>query len=640
MATKPTANAALREDLIELAAALYLHDHALIRAVYARHPALDVMSAAASLFAEKKNSANYQANIDSLHQRIHLATAGTPSEGEPLFFLTTGAEKSGFSHLSAYAYEIRLRHGAPVQIVESTLDLLCELGWVPCPEALYEFSQKAIQAIHCFGLLWLAKRGLKFYSQPLEEGCFFLPAPEAFRSPSAKDLAILRDLCDLGALRDADGEIGITDFIGVNAYKAASVLASKGFKPRAAACGLVGLNPVCAYIDSLRHALGNDTPSRRLIRADQVTSTLEWMAANGADFLPAPIPGLSENCWNPFLAASIALSWGSYCAEGNKLTQAQRLFADLKRLGADPNVSGGFIHYEVTRLHRINFDTGIFQAALDVGADPGLHPGPALAAMASCGHSAPVRDEWLGKLASLGAIPAKASTSCPANHHPLAAAILNRKIPYANDLLSAGIDSSWTDSENGATLWHLLAQQGGAFSAPMMARLAKDPATLALIDAPMLDGSTALHLGCSALNTAQAKALLDAGANPNLQDSAGQSPLHCAGRKFGSKALAKTSDLIALLMSRGANPGLLNNKGLTAGQAMAKRAPLEGLAILLNARPNDLLDGSKESLSTQKNLARRGAHATSIAEFAILGSAVGSAEQAGGPPPKATRHRL
>ena len=69
---------------------------------------------------------------------------------------------------------------------------------------------------------------------------------------------------------------------------------------------------------------------------------------------------------------------------------------------------------------------------------------------------------------------------------------------------------------------------------------------------------------------------------------------------------------------------------------MAKRAPLKGLGILLNARPNDLLDGSKESLSTQKNLAGRGAHATSIVESAILGSE----EPAGGLPPKATRHRL
>lgn len=64
MATKPTANAALREDLIELAAALYLHDHALIRAVYGRHPGLDVMSAAASLFVETKNSV--------VHRFIHF----------------------------------------------------------------------------------------------------------------------------------------------------------------------------------------------------------------------------------------------------------------------------------------------------------------------------------------------------------------------------------------------------------------------------------------------------------------------------------------------------------------------------------------------------------------------------------------
>lgn len=644
MATKPAANAALREDLIELAAALYLHDHALIRAVYGRHPGLDVMSAAASLFGKKKNRANYEANIESLRQRICLANTGTPAEGEHPFGLRAGPENSGFSHLASYAYEAhlasyayddRLLRDNSAKIVEGTLDLLGELGWIPCEQALYEFSQKSIQATHCSGLLWLAKRGLKLCSKPLEEGRFFMLAPTAFRTPSAKDLAILRELCDLGALRDADGEIGVTDFIAVDAYKAAAVLASKGFRPRATACGLAGFNPVCVYINSLRHHLWMDTPSRRLIRSDQITATLEWMAANGADFSPSPTLGMPENCWNPFLSASVALFWGDHQAPG-KAAQAHRLFSDLKRLGANPNVSGGFIYHEVKRLHSINFDTGFFQAALDVGADPGLHPGPALAAMASWARPTPVWEEWLDKLAALGATPAKASTSCPANDHPLAAAIVNGKSPYANHLLDAGIASSWKDSEHGATLWHLLAQQGGAFSAPMMARLAKDPATLALIDAPTRDGSTALHLACSALNTTQAKALLDAGASPILQDSAGQSPLHCAGRKFGSKALAKTSDLIALLMSRGADPGLLNKKGLTAGQAMAKRAPLEGLAILLNARPNDFLDDSKESLSTQKNLARRGSHATSLVEAAILGSE----EPAGGPPPKATRHRL
>ena len=635
MAKKPTANDALREDLIEFAAALYLHDHALIRAIHARNPGLDVMPAAASLFVEKKNSAIYEANIDSLRQRILLAVAGTPLAGLHFLCLSAAQKKSGFSHLASYAYESLLRGGHRASIVERTLDLLCELGWAPCPEALFEFSQQAIQAIHCSGLLWLAKRGLKLHSQPPEVGQFFRSAPAAFRDPSIKDLAILGKLCDLGALRDADGETGVTDFIAVNAYKAAEVLAFKGFKPRPTACGLVGINPVCSYINGLRHVFGHDAPSRRPSRSDQITATLEWMSANGADFSPTPISGSPDCFWSPFLAASSALSSGSHNAEG-KPAQALRLFADLKRLGANPNTSGAFIHREIMRLHQINLDTVFFQAALDIGADPGLHPGPALAAMASWTRSAPVLEEWLGKLAAMGAIPSKASTSCPASDYPLAAAILNRKIPYANHLLRAGIDSSWKDSEQGSTVWHLLAQQGGSFSVPMMARLAKDPATLALIDTPALDGSTALNLACLALNTAQAKALLDAGASPTLQDAAGQSPLHCAGRKFGAKAMAKTSDLIALLMSRGADPALLNKKGLTAGQAMAKRSPLDGLAILLNARPGDLLGGSEQSLNTQNNLSRRGARAISIVESALLGSD----REVSTPPSKAPKQRL
>lgn len=629
MAAKPPANAELREDLIELAAALYTHDHALIRAVYGRHPDLDVMAAAASLFVDKKNCANYEANIDSL--RIRLAAAGVPHERQHLYAYAN----AGFSYLASYVYGNHLRHDSSAQIVEGTLALLGELGWIPCEQALCEFSQKAIYAQHAAALLWLARRGLRLHAKPLKHGRLFHSLPAAFRTPSANDLAILRELCDLGALRDADGEIGVTDFIAVNAYKAAAVLAAKGFKPRATVCGLAGVNPVCAYINSLRNYIMDDAPSRRLTRSDQATATLEWMAANGANFSPSPALGMMDACWSPFLAASMAIFWGGRQKPG-LVEQARKLFSDLKRLGANPNASGGFIYFVVSRLQSFNFDTGFFQAALDVGADPGLHPSEALAAMSCWGGSEPALAEWLGKMAALGATLAKASTSCPARYNPLAAAILNHRIPYANHLLRAGIDSSWKDSGNGATLWHLLAQQSGAFSRPMMALLAKDSATLALIDSSMLDGCTALHLACRALNTAQAKALLNAGANPSLQNSAGESPLHCSGRKFGAKARAKTSDLVTLLMSRGADPSLLNKKGLTAGQAMAKRAPLEGLAILLNARPCDLLGDSTQSLATQASLTQRGAHATSIVESAILGSE----GPAGAPPLKATRQRL
>lgn len=636
MATAPAPHGAFREDLLDFSSALYLHDHELIRAVYARHPGVDIMSSAASLFVQKSNAAGYEANIDSLRRRIQIADAGTHFESRHLFGLMTSSAHQGFAHLASYVYERCSRYGPSFKSVDLTLELLCELGWTPCEKALYEFSQAAIAAKHAAGLLWVAKRGLKFSAQPLEKGFFFRSPPTAFLNPSADDLAILGQLCDLGSLIDADSEVGLTDFIEAQAYKAASVLASKGFKPRPTACKVPGVNPVCSYINSLSHAIDSDEPSRREARSNQITATLEWLASNGADFSPSPDPLLTESAWSPFFAASSIFCLFNHHHGAGQSAQARRLFSDLKRLGANPNASGGFIHNEIKRLHCINLDTGFFQAALDVGADPGLHPGPALSAIASWDRPQPVWAEALEKLAALGATPELAPTSCPAYDHPLAAAIDNRKIPYAKHLLSAGIDSSWTDSRNGTTLWHLLALQAGAFSVPMMARLANDPATLALIDAPRQDGSTALHLACAALNTAQAKALLDAGANPLLQDSAGQSPLHCAGRKFGAKTKTKMSNLIALLISRGADPSLLNKNGLTAGQAMAKSAPLDGLAILLNARPEDLIDGSAASISTQAAVSLRGAQAVSIVESAILGSN-GDLSR---PPHKPKRQRL
>ena len=69
---------------------------------------------------------------------------------------------------------------------------------------------------------------------------------------------------------------------------------------------------------------------------------------------------------------------------------------------------------------------------------------------------------------------------------------------------------------------------------------------------------------------------------------------------------------------------------------MAKSAPLEGLAILLNARPQDLIDGSAASISTQAAVSLRGAQAVSIVESAILGSN----GDLSGPPRKPKRQRL
>lgn len=636
MANTTNANAALRDDLLAFSAALFFHDHAAIQATYALHPGVDVMAAAASLFVENKKGSNstYNANIDSLTDLILLRFATERLEFNHIS-LRAWSPNSGHSHLAGYVYGGPLRGGMPAKKVVATLDLLERLGWIPCEEALYEFSQKAIYAQQISPLLWLARRGLRLRAKPLEEGHFFNGVAVAFQNPSAKDLCVLGELCDLGALRDADGEVGVTDFIAVNAYKAAAVLAAKGFKPRPTTCRVAGINPVCCYLNSLSQVLGRDDSSRRARRSNQITATLDWMASNGADFSPSPIPGVIENSWNPFLSASEAIYFANITAPEQD-AQIRRIFADLARLGSNPNVSGGFIHSEIRRLHRVNFNTLSFDAAIAAGADPHLHPGPALAAIAHWERGEPVWTAWLNKLAALGAVPADAPVSCPAQDHPLASAIVHRRIQYAKRLLDAGIDTSWTDSERGDTLWHLLAQQGGAFSVPLIQRLAKDPAAAPLVDARAGDGSTALHLACAALNTAQAKALLDAGASPTAQDSLGQSPLHCAGRKFGAKALAKTSDLIELLMARGADPSLLNKKGLTAGQAMAKRAPLEGLAILLNARPSDLLGESAESLSTQHNLSRRGAQAISIVESAILGSE----DTAPKPEPKAKKQRL
>lgn len=94
-------------------------------------------------------------------------------------------------------------------------------------------------------------------------------------------------------------------------------------------------------------------------------------------------------------------------------------------------------------------------------------------------------------------------------------------------------------------------------------------------------GRTALHLACSAANTAIAKALLDRGADANRWDYAKKmTPLHCA-------ASASSIDCIQLLLRRGAavNAGIEKRSAL---HVATEKNAIKCVEILLKygANPN------------------------------------------------------
>ena len=73
-------------------------------------------------------------------------------------------------------------------------------------------------------------------------------------------------------------------------------------------------------------------------------------------------------------------------------------------------------------------------------------------------------------------------------------------------------------------------------------------------------GDTPLHNAITVTKQAiaVAKFLLSRGANPNLQNSLGEMPLHIAARKIDT---AENAALVSLLLDKGANPNLKNNDG-------------------------------------------------------------------------------
>lgn len=72
-------------------------------------------------------------------------------------------------------------------------------------------------------------------------------------------------------------------------------------------------------------------------------------------------------------------------------------------------------------------------------------------------------------------------------------------------------------------------------------------------------GQTPLHIAALWGNTEAAKVLLEAGANANIENSRGTTPLH-----FAASARKKAEDTVRLLLSHGAKTDIIDMSGRMA----------------------------------------------------------------------------
>ena len=629
------------KDLIQFGSALCLSDTSALALLFERHPGSSLMDHAARIFSERINILWVNELCRLSISAIDRGSIPT-QENDPLLAKSSLRAIEGLLTTPAFGSRDPGATASMLSLIDSHAG--GALRSIATPLASAAIANKNVEC-----LAWLADRGLWLASS---NGTHFQTcAVAAFSPESDHSIACLAQLCDAGALVDADGALGLTDFLARGLHRSAMALGAKGFKPRPqiiqGPSSAQGATPVCSYLIGLsERSFATDNQVREA--AIDAAGCLAWLASQGADFAPSmsyftqhpQLQGYAGGAmlFDPFCAARLLMERSRRAGCASRAPLGATILDTLRNLGANPNLTGQFLAAEIQDLDYQNLNAANFQAALGAGADPSQHPGKLLAAPARWRAHASHAPAWFDKLAALGADPRSISATSNQSDHPLASALSHRAIAYAAHALEKGVSPAWRSSSTGETLWHLLAEQETPAAIHFSRNLGAIPTAAALVCCPLswppgapqafLRGTTPLHLACSSLNLGQAKILLSLGADPNLQDEIGQSALHCAGRKFGAKALKKTAPLIELLMSHGADPSLLNANGLTAAQAMAKRSPLDGLAILLRARPEDLSSGDKASAIAQLAIANRGAQAHSIIDEAVLSAASATATPA------------
>lgn len=471
-----------------------------------------------------------------------------------------------------------------------------------------------------------------------------------FVNQSDKDLMTLAHLVDAGVVKDEEGALGLTDFLDWGFLDCAKILAKRGFKPRALATPSrpgsmrVGLDPITAtavgalsrYSWSLTNR-GGSQGLRGEIAEKGVTGVVErmhWVASLGAKVRPAPDLHTIQKIvgWEALITADpfVAALWAAPHAQASVVAP---IFKALRDLGADPNATGVYLA-EALIGYRNDPELGWpkVELALELGARADLHPGRALAACIHEGtyllDSATRSMEMISKVLKMGADPKKIERETEVNSNPVARAFEMRLFGVAWSLVERGASLDWKNVKDGSNLLHEMAERTHPKTLAAMTVLSKSthPEAIALIDARawggVRPGQTPLMRACLAMNEKAVQILLLAGADPNMKDDGGWTPLRAVASTHSAKALLKSEAIVAMLLARGADPGLADSKGRLPAQALAARGSLKALALVAQNRAEDIAGSSAYAKSAKKALGKRGALGRSVLDRAELDQVV------------------
>ena len=168
-------------------------------------------------------------------------------------------------------------------------------------------------------------------------------------------------------------------------------------------------------------------------------------------------------------------------------------------------------------------------------------------------------------------------------------AVSNNHTEIVQLLLDAGVDRFIQNNLNFTALIEAVSEEGGLETAAILI----DAGVAVNAQGVEGNGDTALIRAVKGKNLDAVRMLLDANADPNLQNRKGNTALIVAADQFD----APTVELVGLLLDAGADPNLQNEEGTTALMRAAHHGYIDVVRMLLDAGANPNFQDGDERIA-------------------------------------------